>query len=295
MFKFVDMKNDSNSVPNKKSFEVPKKYITAGKTLQFFSTGLAADYALKLFSTPPQFKTPEREEMMRKSTKNELLKIPSLNKEVMTYTYGYSKTKVLLAHGWAGRGTQLYEIADKLLESGMMVISFDAPAHGLSKGKNTNLLEYLEVIKSINEAYGPFHAAIGHSFGGIALLAAQAERPFLNKVALISIESSIHNIVNEFVSKLSLKPKVAKEMIKKIDKLIKKDVETLSAVETGKNVKIPALVIHDTEDYDVDVSSAFKVRQNLQNGILYITNNLGHRRILREPDVIFRIIDFIRD
>ncbi|MCB0474377.1 MAG: alpha/beta hydrolase [Flavobacteriaceae bacterium] len=289
------MKKDSNSVPNKHSFEIPQKYITTGKLLQFISTGLASDYCLKLFSTPPQFKIPEREEMMQKSAKTELVLIPGIEKKVMTYTYGYSKTKILLAHGWAGRGTQMYEIADKLLESGMMVISFDAPAHGLSEGKTTNLVEYLACITHINKTFGPFEAAIGHSFGSIALIAAQAEQHMFNKLVVIGTESSINSIIDEFVSKLSLKQQVAEKMKVGISKRLHVNAESYASDERAKKVSIPTLVVHDTEDVDVDVSSAFKIRQNLQNGLLMLTNGLGHRRILRDPALIFRIIDFIKE
>ncbi|MEZ4841406.1 MAG: alpha/beta hydrolase [Flavobacteriaceae bacterium] len=289
------MKDNSISVPKKEVFEIPSKLIKTGKFIQFFSSSLATNFAMKIFRTPPQFKTPEREEMMQKSAKNELISIPEINKDVMIYSYGYSKTKILLTHGWAGRGTQLYEIADKLLENGMMIISFDAPAHGQSSGTTTNLPEYVTCIHHINEKYGPFDAAIGHSFGGIALLAAEAKKPFLKKLAVIGIESSIRNIIDEFVKKLQLKPKVADKMEHNIRNIFKTDINSVSSSETAKKVSIPTFVVHDTEDYDVDVSSAFKIRQNLQKGQILVTNGLGHRRILRDHKVINTIIDFLKE
>ena len=84
-------------------------------------------------------------------------------------SYGYSKKKVLLVHGWAGRSTQLFMIADRLLEKGYMVISFDGPSHGKSEGKTTAMPEFLDTIKVIDKQFGPFEAAIGHSFGGMSL------------------------------------------------------------------------------------------------------------------------------
>ncbi len=64
----------------------------------------------------------------------------------------------------------MYAIADKILENGMMIISFDGPAHGLSKGKTTTPKEFIETIEFLSSTYGPFEAAIGHSFGSISLL-----------------------------------------------------------------------------------------------------------------------------
>ena len=144
-------------------FEIPKALIYGAKSLDFISPKLAASYLSGIFETPPKFKTPERELIFRKSAKNEIVQIPGTGKDVTVYSYGYSKIKVLLLHGWAGRGSQLYHMADKILENRMMVISPDAPAHGLSRGKITNMLDYVETIKVIDKKYGPFDYAIGHS------------------------------------------------------------------------------------------------------------------------------------
>ena len=289
------MKDDSKSIPKKKTFEIPPHIIRTGKILQFFSTALATNFALKIFRTPPRFKIPEREDMMRESAKKEIITIPEINKEIMVYEYGYSKQKVLLVHGWAGRGTQLYDIADNLLENRMMVISFDAPAHGLSKGDTTNLHEYVAAINYVNEIYGPFEAAIGHSFGGVTLLASQSKKPFVKKLVIIGIECSISNAIDNFVKKLKLKSKVAVSIKKHLTAVFKMDIDSVSPCETSKNTMIPTLVIHDTQDEDIDVSNAYKIRQNLVNGEIIVTNGLGHRRILRNKNIIHRIIDFIKE
>lgn len=287
------MNNNSNSVPNN-SFKVPASIVNTGKFLQFFSTHLAAKFAFKLFITPPKFEIPERELMMRKSAKNIPVKVPGIDHEIMLYEYGFSKTKVLLAHSWSGRGTQLYEIADKLLENGMMAIAYDAPAHGQSQGKRTTPPDNVKVAKYIAEKYGPFEIGIGHSFGGITLLNVQAEEPSFKKIITIGIEGSMNKIIDDFVKKISLKQKVANGIKKQIRDTYKKDVETLAANQVAKKVGIPVLVLHDTQDKDVDVSSAFKLRQNLKHGLLVVTNGLGHRRILRDSKVINRIIKFIK-
>ena len=67
----------------------------------------------------------------------------------------------------------------------MMVISFDGPAHGLSSGKSTNMIEFLETIKEVDKKYGPFDAAIGHSFGAMSLINAVADGLKVNKLVAI--------------------------------------------------------------------------------------------------------------
>jgi hypothetical protein len=53
------------------------------------------------------------------------------------------------------------------------------------------------------------------------------------------------------------------------------------------------MVIHDEIDYEVPVSASKNIYSNLKNGELFITNNLGHRKILGNQEVIDKTINFI--
>jgi hypothetical protein len=47
-------------------------------------------------------------------------------------------------------------------------------------------------------------------------------------------------------------------------------------------------------DGDVFVSCAINIRQNLEKGKLYITNGLGHTKILRDKNITQKIVHFIK-
>jgi len=279
---------------NINSFKIPSSILFTGKLLQAINTDLATKFAAKIYGTPLKFKIPERELMMRNSAKNEILKIESINKDVMVYRYGFSKKKVLIVHGWAGRGTQLYQLSDKILENKMMVISFDGPAHGLSTGKTTIITDFVETIKEVNKKYGPFEAAIGHSFGAMSLLNAVARGLDIPKLVLIGADNSIREITQQFVKKIELKPIIAVKLEQLFYKKYNVNIEDYSSHNAAKKVDIPTLVIHDSNDKFVSVSSAITIRQSLKNGVLLITNGLGHHKIFKDSFVIQRIIDFIQ-
>lgn len=284
----TDIKTTSNNIP-----KIPSTILRTGKVLQFISPKLATNFAVKLFKTPIKFKTPNREKMMAKSAQKDLIYIPELKKEVMIYTYGYSKRKVLLVHGWSGRGTQLYKIADKLLENGFMTISFDAPAHGKSKGKETMMPEFIAVSKYLDEKYGPFEIAIGHSLGGMAVLNSIKQGLKFEKSIVIGSGDIITDIIKTFISKLELKPKFVEKMKNHFYTKYGEHIDNYSASIAAKEVKIPTLVIHDTEDKEVSSNCSVNIRKQLQNGELLITNGLGHTRILKDNMVINRIVEFI--
>lgn len=278
-----------NSIP-----KIPSSIIFTGKVLQFFSSTLASNFAIKLFRTPVRFKTPEREKMMAESAQKEMLFIPSIKKEIMLYRYGYSRRKVLLVHGWSGRGTQLYNIADKLLENGYMTFSFDAPAHGNSTGKTTMMTEFIAAIMFIEEKFGPFEIAIGHSLGGMSVLNSVKQGLSIRMAVIIGSGDIITDTIKDFVNKLELKSKILSKIKIRFLKKHGESIDNYSASIAAKDVKIATLVIHDTEDNDVPVSCAYNIRQNLEQGEILITNGLGHRRILKDKNVTSRIIEFIK-
>ena len=284
------LKNKKSLIP---SLIIPKPVSYFAKILELISSRLASFFGIRLFITPVNFPIPKREQYMLKSAQKKRLHIPEIKKEIEILSYGYSKKKVLLVHGWSGRSTQLFAFADKLLENGYMVISFDGPAHGKSTGKTTMMPEFLKTIQKINTTFGPFEAAIGHSFGATSLYNAAAT--FLDIKTFIAIGSGdrISDIISNFVKNLYLNEKSAKKIQLGLEKKWMIHVDDFSSSTVAKKIKIPVLVVHDIIDGDVPVSCAYRIRQNLEKGSLFITNGLGHTKILRNNEVINKSIKFI--
>lgn len=276
------------------SLSIPKPVKISIKIVAFFSTKLALYIASKLFTTPISFKTPKREKGMEESSQKKHLYVPEIEKDISILSYGFSDKKVLLAHGWAGRSTQLFMIANKLLEKGFMVISFDAPAHGKSTGKTTNLIEYIETIKAINKDFGPFEAAVGHSFGSMALVNTQAEEKIFKKIVTVGSGDKVSDILINFSKNLGLHAKFGYQLINYFEKKWNFRINDFATNTGAKNVKVPVLLVHDAIDGDVHVSCAINIRQNLDMGKLLITNGLGHTKILRDKNVTNRIVEFIK-
>lgn len=282
-------------MPNKKSpteTQVPKIIILIGRFLYRISPVLAEKFARKLFITPIKHKIPKREFQMEAASHQSKLFVPSINKEIVVYAYGNSNKKILLVHGWSGRGTQLVKIADAFLENGYATISFDAPAHGKSGTKTTLMLEFIESILEVEKQYGPFEFAVGHSLGGMSILNAVKKGLLVKKVAVIGSGNSVINIVNTFIEKIGLPNKVAVLMKNNFEKKYHLEMESFSAYVAAKEVQIPVLVIHDINDEDIPVSESYHLAENLSNKEILITNNLGHRKILGDLKVIEKIVEF---
>jgi len=284
-----------DSKKRKYNLTIPRSILITGKILSFISSGLLTRFAVKLFTTPIRHKMPKRELTMDINSHQELIMIPEIGKKVMVYKYGKGNKRILLVHGWSGRGTQLSAIADELLKQGYATVSFDAPAHGKSPGKTTLMPEFIATIKQLEKEFGPFEAAVGHSLGGMSLLNSTKQGLQLKKLITIGSGDIIKDILNDFVGKLQLKPKLSDWMENHFNQRNAQSMSSYSAYIAAKEIKIPVLVIHDQNDEEVPVSCAFHINNYLQNGELVITEGLGHRKILGDAAVVRKVVKFIRD
>lgn len=272
---------------------VPNYILVVGKVLTAISPFLASRFAARLFLTPFKYKLPEREKEMDENSKQTRLTVPSIDREVVVYEYGDSPRKILLAHGWSGRGTQMSVMAKALLKEGYSVVSFDAPAHGRAPGKWSMMPFFIETIHYLDKNYGPFEAAIGHSLGGMSLLKAVKNGLQLERLIIIGTANSVTHITREFAHNMKMNEQVAKKMKKYFDKKFGEDMDNYSGAVSAKGVHVPTLVIHDEHDVDVHISSAYDIVDNLEKGELFVTEEQGHRRILGNQKVINKIVDFL--
>lgn len=275
------------------SQKVPRPIIIMGKVFSLLSSQLATRFAVRLFTTPIKHKIPKREWKLYKESKKTLFLVPAINKEIMVYEYGKGDKKVLLVHGWSGRGTQLVKIAEAFAKRGYQTIGFDAPAHGNSKGEKTLMIEFIASILALQKQLGPFEFAIGHSLGGMSILNALNQGFDIKKAVIIGSGDKIDDIISDFITKVKLAPKIGMMMKNHFESKYQMKMDDFSSSEAIKKVTIPVLIIHDENDLDIPLSAAKNIFNHAKNGELYITKGLGHRKILGDESVIKKIEDFI--
>ncbi len=275
--------------------KVPSAIIFIGRALSAVSERIAILYYAKIFQTPIRHKIPERELAMIQESVQEMIFVASIDRNIMLYKHGNGARKILLVHGWSGRGTQMAQISEAFMKQGFLAISFDGPAHGKSEGEITILSEFIEAIYAIDEKYGPFEAAVGHSLGGIALLKCLSERLKLNSLVIIGSGDIIEEIVEGFLENVGADKRLLPKFIGHFEKKYGVPMNSFSASSAAKNVKIPALIIHDQDDEEVPVSSSKNIASHLAGSKLMITKGLGHRKILGDKEVIDRTVEFIKE
>ena len=258
---------------------------------------LAGRMAYKLWLTPTRFKTPASEQKALKSANIESHRIN--DKDITTFTWQTAgaddRPTVLLVHGWSGRGTQMGPFAEPLNNAGYRVISFDAPAHGKSSGKQTNLYEISEIILALQDIYGTFDSVITHSFGGPCTALAIRLGLKTNRIVSICPPATTIGLIDKFSDALLLNKKTRHNLVDRITTTFGGHVwEELSMKNSIRDVDIPGLVIHDAHDDDVPWQEGQAVAHAWNNAPFIITSGLGHRRILRDSSVIESTLKFLK-
>jgi len=248
-------------------------------------------WALKLWSRTHRFPAPNHEHRMQLRASECPLTVNGIN--IKAWKWG-SGPSVLLVHGWNGRGMQLGRLVDPLLSAGYQVISFDAPGHGQSDGIQTHLTQISDVIKALSKQHGPFHSAIGHSFGVACLSAAISNGMAIPNLISISSPGGLSNLIGQYCQAMSIPLQTERYLRQRLEKRIGSELwhRFADSYPLDGGVK-RSLIIHDKDDKWVDWHESEQLSQCWPEAELILTKGLGHQRILRDPGLVREIVSFI--
>jgi pimeloyl-ACP methyl ester carboxylesterase len=297
--------SSNQSEPQKKSPRVRRG--SAGRrrfsVLIFFGLSIlarlfprfAAEVALYIFTKPRRLPRPDWE--TRLIAQGALVRMrPTI---WATEFGGSGDPVVLLVHGWEGRGSQLGKLVDPLVAAGFRVIAVDAPAHGLSPGRRTNLALFARDLVEIAKAEPALHAIIGHSFGGMATALAVGLGAPIPRAVLVAAPSDMMRVVDAFLLSLGcpglLWPKNFREVfLQALDRWMDLPRETADLAAAVAKSATRALIVHDPRDRVVAFSNAERYVAFWPEAKLLPLEGSGHHAILKSPQFIQGVVDFLQ-
>ncbi len=251
---------------------------------------LAIDISAKVFATPRRIPRPAHEDKLIETAERFVFK-----NNLVSYKFGNGQKNVLLIHGWEGRGTQLGSFVEPLVKMGFTVYAVDAPAHGESPGKILTPVLYASFIKSIVYELGEVHTIIAHSFGSGSSALAAAETRKVNKLVLIAGPNQYIKIVNHFARLMKFSEKTRLKFIDKVTEIVGLHPEQMVVSDFLNQCEIPVILIHDKHDKPVPVEASQAIATSVPRSQLIVTEGLGHRRILKDSNVIEAVMKFITE
>ncbi|MDG4908087.1 alpha/beta hydrolase [Mesorhizobium sp. WSM4898] len=212
-----------------------------------------------------------------------------------------SRGTVLVIHGWRSRTEYMRTLIDGFRDAGYKVVSLDLPGHGHSLGRHLNMVTAVDAVRVAGEWFGPFAAAVGHSFGGAvaanAVAASVKGMPPLaaEKLVLIAAPSSLPAIFDDFSHRLNVGPRSRVAMADRVKHLSGRPLSDFTGDRQLAEAPVPTLIIHAPDDREVHADHAKRYAGAGDHVSLHWAEGLGHRRILADKDVAARAVGFVAE
>jgi hypothetical protein len=254
---------------------------------------LAHRYFIYLFFTPLRYVVPEKDKEAEQQAQQSVLQVNE--KKILVYAWGDGPV-ILVVHGWAGRASQFRKFIPVFNQAGYRVVGFDGPAHGRSEGKQTNLIEFNEVLDQVIKTTGIPVAIIAHSFGGVASLFAITNGLPVKKIINISSPTIGDEIINTYLKAIQGSKATAIAFQQHMIKTYKRSFDEFSALHFIKHVPpdLKLLLIHDEQDKEVTLDHPLALLEIYPRASFHKTSGLGHTRILKDDDIIHLCLDFVK-
>jgi len=262
------------------------------------SEDLGTSLAEHLFTSPRRHPRPHRERAILASgwrfAVDVTLRRTHEQRRVTAWRWGHGPT-VLLVHGWEGRGAQLGGFVEPLVRAGLSVVAFDAPGHGDSPGRRLYLTDMADCVIGLARAVGPLHAIIAHSVGAAAaLLADQRGGVNAKRNVMISPSVVLADAVAQFGRAVALDDDDCTALAHQVVSHSGVAGDALRIEQLVGQRDDALLVIHDRDDREVPFSHGELLTTTWRQAKLHPTTGLGHRRILRDDDVIAQAVAFVQ-
>lgn len=256
------------------------------------SPELGAGLLHRLFTTPQPRRMPERERAWMEGAVGSRLQLED-GRALQVWHWGEGGPSVLLVHGWGGAASQMAVFAEPLVALGCRVVAFDQPAHGSSDGKRTAVPDFARAIGAVTRAMGPFDGTIAHSLGASSALLALHQGASLGRLAAIAPAENLPGYLAHTAALLGFPESVMAPVKEQIAKRWGARVDDVRPGRFAPTLRAPGLVVHDADDREVAIAEGRAIADGWADATLLETQGLGHRRILRDPDVIAAVLGFV--
>jgi pimeloyl-ACP methyl ester carboxylesterase len=254
--------------------------------------GLADRFAAERFLTPRRTKRVEAEDDILSSARTLELSAPGLGvSKIAAWAWGHGPP-VVLVHGWEGRGSQLGGFVEPLVMRGFTAVAFDAPAHGDSPGRRASLRSFVAAIDAVRVRFGEPYGIVSHSFGSLASLLALAQG-LPAKSAVVIAPPSPRERLAWLGRLLGADADRVRAVGARVAEVVGLTVDEVEAPVLARRISTPGLVIHDLRDREIPYAYGRALAAAWPHARLLTTDGLGHRRILRDPEVIAQSVRFL--
>lgn len=229
----------------------------------------------------------------------ERLEFPCDDVTLVGYAFGQGPT-VLLVHGLMGNAANFRGMIPELVNSGYRVVAVDLINHGNSPDgvpfSNAALSHLTHVIRQLGE----LHGVVSHSAGTYLVymtLSNFPESAALKKCVYLApyphIGITLRTFMDYFwVPQAALPP--LREWFEEIGGRPFDQQSFRACLPLHRTPEVPSrLFVHDRDDHHIPLLRTEEMLSGDSESELFVTEGLGHFKILKDPQVARRIVGFL--
>ncbi|MFC4762922.1 alpha/beta fold hydrolase [Dyella koreensis] len=220
-------------------------------------------------------------------------------REVVAWAWGDEGPTVILLHGWGGHAGQLQSFVLPLREAGFRVVAFDAPSHGSSAesrhgGRRVTFFEFADALQVIASSEASVAGIIAHS-GGCTAVSLALRAGWTPPASMVFVAPFVHPVasIDGFAQAIGANARVVAEFRARVERWLGHPWSYLDIApldDAHKQQRL--LVVHDEDDREVPLTHARTLTASWPSAHLVVTRGLGHRRVLRDPAIVEKVLGF---
>ena len=211
--------------------------------------------------------------------------------------WGSGAKAALLVHGWNGRASQFATLVRDLVGEGYRVVAFDAPAHGDSSGRRTDVRDWIGAMHQLTDSEGPFELIVGHSFGAFAALAALRDGVGCPRVVSIAGAGTVSAFHDQFWQTGRMpdaaRPAFEAAFYRRLGLSRAAADARYDSLANPLPPQTELLIVHDGADRGLDARNSEALRAaHPEQSRLLLTQGYGHNRVLTADPLLDAVLAF---
>lgn len=209
------------------------------------------------------------------------------------HCWGRSGPLVICLHGWEGGGHQFQGLARYLKTQGFRVWAVDAAGHGESPGIRATPLDLLHALREVQSLAGESVSVVGHSLGAAIVVLATREGMSFSRRVLMSGPTAFAEVFTRFDKAVGLSTRAREHLVAWLEAGLGRSLDSMNLLIAPPSGS--ALIVHDSQDKEVPLASSVALAHAWPQAQLWVTQGLGHQRILRSEVVWERVGRYLID
>ena len=204
----------------------------------------------------------------------------------------------LLVHGWGGHAGQMLALAQALADQGLRPVILEMPGHGRSAGSESTLPQFTRAIEYVTarlrQQGHSLRVLVTHSLGATAGAYVASRGLPVERLVLLAPAASPPDYTRLFAQVFGLSEATREAMQRRIEAREGILMPQFEPPAVGPRIGMPTLVVHDRGDSINRFADGQAYCEAIGDAQLLATDGLGHRKILKDAQVIGRVAIFSR-